>query len=112
MKNFVQEGHVLTLAVPYDVVSGAGFQVGALFAIATTDAAAGTQVEGSMMGVFTLPKTGAQAWAIGARIYWDNTNKRCDSDSTKGGFIGVATVDAANPSSVGNVRLNGVAVGA
>jgi len=112
MNNFVQEGNVLTLPAPYAVVSGGGFQVGALFAIATCDAVAGAPVEGVTEGVFILPKTSAQAWAIGARIYWDNTNKRCDSDSTKGGLIGVATVDAANPSSAGNVWLNGVAVGA
>lgn len=112
MKNFVQDGNVLTLPAPYDVVSGAGFQVGALFAIATADAAAGTQVEGSLKGVFTLSKTAAQQWTVGARVYWDDANKRCDSDSTKGGLIGVATVAAANPSTVGNVRLNGGAVGA
>jgi len=112
MKNFVQEGNVLTLPAPYDVASGGGFQVGALFAIATTDAASGTPVEGSMKGVFTLPKTSAQAWAVGVRVYWDDTNKRCDSDSTKGGLIGVATAVSANPSTVGYVRLNGGAVGA
>lgn len=111
MKNFVQEGNVLTLPVPYDVASGGGFQVGALFAIATTAAASGAPVEGSMKGVFTLPKTSAQAWAIGARVYWDDANKRCDSDSAKGGLIGVATAAAANPSTVGDVRLNGGAVG-
>lgn len=112
MNNFVQEGKVLTLPAPYGVVSGAGFQVGALFAIATFDAAAGAPVEGVTEGVFTLPKTSTQAWAIGARVYWDDTNKRGDTDSAKGGLIGVATATAANPSAVGNVRLNGVAVGA
>ena len=111
MKNFVQPGSTLSLPAPYDVVSGAGFQVGALFAIAFGRAAAGTQVEGVTAGVFTLPKTGAQAWAVGARIYWDDANKRCDSDSAKGRLIGVATVEAGNPSSTGTVRLNGCALG-
>lgn len=112
MKNFVQPGNTLTLPAPYDLLSGSGFQVGALFAIASTDAAAGAQVEGVTDGVFMLPKTGAQAWAIGARIYWDDVNKRCDSDTAKGDLIGVATLAAANPSTVGYVRLNGGAVGA
>ena len=111
MKNFVQHGNTLTLPAPYDVVSGAGFQVGALFAIAIGDAAASAQVEGVTCGVYTLPKSSNQAWAIGARIYWDDVNKRCDSDSAKGRLIGVATVAAANPSAVGYVRLNGGAVG-
>ena len=112
MKNFIQPGNTLTLPAPYDVASGGGFQVGAVFAIASTDAAAGTPVEGVLDGVFMLPKTGAQAWAICARIYWDDVNKRCDSDTAKGDLIGVATMVAANPSTVGYVRLNGGAVGA
>lgn len=112
MKNFVQEGTTLTLLAPYAVASGGGFQVGALFAVASCDAAAGAPVEGVTRGVFVLPKTGAQAWAIGARVYWDDANKRCDSDSTKGGLIGVAVTAAANPSTEGSVRLNGVSVGA
>ena len=112
MKNFIQPANTLTLPAPYDVASGGGFQIGALFAIASTDAAAGTPVEGVLDGVFMLPKTGAQAWAIGARIYWDDVNKRCDSDTAKGDLIGVATMVAANPSTVGYVRLNGGAVGA
>jgi predicted RecA/RadA family phage recombinase len=112
MKNFIQPGNTLTLPAPYDVLSGAGFQVGALFAIASTDALAGMPVEGVTDGVFMLPKTGAQAWAIGARIYWDDATKRCDTDTAKGDLIGVATAVAANPSSAGYVRLNGGAVSA
>lgn len=112
MKNFIQPGNTLTLPAPYDVLGGAGFQVGALFAIASTDALAGTLVEGVTDGVFMLPKTGAQAWAIGARIYWDDATKRCDTDTAKGDLIGVATAVAANPSSAGYVRLNGGAVSA
>lgn len=111
MKNFVQPGTTLTLPAPYDLTSGAGFLVGALFAIACGDAAAGAQVQGVTGGVFTLPKTAAQAWAVGARIYWDDLNKRCDVDSAKGSLIGVATVVALNSSTVGHVRLNGRAAG-
>jgi len=43
-----------------------------------------------------------------ALIYWDNTNKQCTTTSTSNTKIGVATAAAANPSSVGNVRLNAV----
>jgi hypothetical protein len=41
-------------------------------------------------------------------IYWDNTNFRCDNVSTTGARIGVATAAAANPSAVGEVRLDGI----
>jgi predicted RecA/RadA family phage recombinase len=109
MKNYIQEGDTLTLPAPYAVVSGAGFQVGSIFAVAVASAAAGAPVEGQMEGVFTLPKISAQAWTIGVKVYWDDTNKRCDTTSSVGGLIGAATAVAANPSSSGNVRINGTA---
>lgn len=111
MNNFLQSGKTLTLLAPYALLSGAGFLVGSIFAVANRAAAEGDPVEGSREGVFSLPKTSAQAWAIGDKIYWDDTNKRCDSDGTVGMLIGVATAIAANPTAVGDVLLNGVAPG-
>jgi predicted RecA/RadA family phage recombinase len=58
-------------------------------------------------GVWTMAKTSAQAWTVGARIYWDDTAKLCTTTATSNTLIGVATAIAANPSSTGNVRLNG-----
>jgi predicted RecA/RadA family phage recombinase len=107
MKNFVQYGDTITLIAPYALLSGAGFLVGAIFAVAVFDAAQGDAVEGRTEGVFTLPKTAAQAWTQGQKIYWDPVNKRCDSDGTVGPLIGAATEPAANPSGTGTVRLNG-----
>lgn len=106
MRNFIQEGCVLTLAAPYNVLSGAGFQVGSIFAVASNDALSGATVEGATEGVFDLAKTSAQAWTIGQKVYWDNTNKRCDTDGTVGMLIGAATAVAANPTSTGHVKLN------
>lgn len=106
MKNFIKEGCTVSLVAPYDVASGAGFQVGAIFAVASFTAASGDSVEGCRKGVFTLAKTSAQAWTQGQKIYWDNVNKRCDSDSTVGMLIGTAHVAAANPSATGEVILN------
>lgn len=106
MNNYVQEGEVLTLVAPYDVASGAGALVGSIFGVATGTYASGAPGEFRVEGVFSLAKTSAQAWTQGQRVYWDNTNKRCDSDGTVGLLIGVATEAAANPSSTGRVRLN------
>jgi predicted RecA/RadA family phage recombinase len=111
MKNFVQKGDTLTLIAPYALASGVGFLVGAIFAVAVFDAAQGDEVEARAEGVFTLPKTAAQAWTQGQKVYWDNVNKRCDSDGTVGMLIGTATEAAANPSGTGTVRLNGGAPG-
>lgn len=111
MKNFVQYGDTISLIAPYALVSGTGFLVGALFAVAVFDAANGAPVEGRVEGVFTLPKTAAQAWTQGQKVYWDSVNKRCDSDGTVGPLIGAAAEAAANPSGIGTVRLNGDVAG-
>lgn len=105
-QNFVQEGEVVTLTMPYArASSGLGVQVGAIFGV-TMDAydnAASGRVERE--GIHTLAKTSAQAWTQGQRLFWDDTNKRLDSDSTVGMFVGAAYEAAANPSSTGKVLL-------
>lgn len=111
MKNFQQRGDTLSLIAPYALVSGTAFLVGAIFAVAICDAAAGAPVEGQLEGVFVLPKTAAQAWTQGQKIYWDAANKRCDTDGTVGMLVGVASEAAANPSATAAVRLNGDAPG-
>ncbi|MEP5730352.1 MAG: capsid cement protein [Sulfitobacter sp.] len=58
--------------------------------------------------VFDLNKTGSQAWAdIGAKIYWDDTNKRCTTGASGNKLIGVAleVVGATASETVGQVRL-------
>lgn len=106
MQNFVQPGKFMELVAPYDRLSGQGAKVGAAFGIATVDVLSGATANFLMEGVVTHAKTSAQAWAQGDRIYWDDTNKRCDNVSTVGEFIGVAAAVAANPSSTGYFKLN------
>ena len=107
MKNFIQAGDVITVAAPANVLSGAGVKVGMIFGVACGDAVSGADVEIAVSGVFSLAKTSAQAWSVGDPIYWNNTSKVCTTATTAGNiFIGVAAAAAANPSSVGTVRLN------
>ena len=106
MKSFVQHGDVLTFVAPYAVASGAPFKVGALVAIAVNAAAQGAAVEGKTEGVFNLPKVSAQAWAVGDKIYWDDTAKAMTNVSG-GTLCGAATAAAANPSTTGTVYLDG-----
>lgn len=107
MKNYVQPGDVVTCTAPYAVASGGGFLVGAMFAVAANAAANGATVEGKTNGVFDLPKTSAQAWTFGVRVYWDDANKVATTTSAGNTLIGVAVAVAANPSATGRVRLNG-----
>ncbi|SMF90818.1 Predicted phage recombinase, RecA/RadA family [Azospirillum oryzae] len=107
MKTFIQPGKTVTVAAPYDVASGAGCLVGSLFGVATMDAASGASVDITTCGVYTLAKTSAQAWTVGAKVYWDDTNKVVTTTATSNTLIGCALEAAANPSATGTVRLNG-----
>lgn len=112
-KNFVQPGDVLDLTAPYNVSSGGGALVGSIFGVALGDVTSGATGRFAVTGVWELAKTSAEAWTVGALIYWDDTNKVCTTDDGSGSnkLIGVAVAAAANPSSTGVVRLNGAFVG-
>lgn len=106
MKNYVQEGDVLTLIAPYAVDAGDGMLVGSLFGVATTDGASGAEVEAFVgEGVFDIEKVSAQAWTQGQSIYWDNSAKKATTTSSANTFIGFATRVEANPTATGRVRL-------
>lgn len=106
--NYIQDGDNLTVPAPANVSSGDGVKVGVLFGVASTDALSGEDVVIATKGVYELPKTSAQAWTVGAAIYW--TGSAATTATTAGNvLIGVAAAVAANPSATGLVRLNGAA---
>jgi predicted RecA/RadA family phage recombinase len=108
MKNRIQRGEALDLAAPYDVLSGGGFKVGDIIAIASMDAVSGVVVSGSVEGVFDVTKEGAgsgQAWAVGDKVYWDDTNKRFTKTSTSNTLAGYAVAAALTADVVGRLRL-------
>ena len=107
MKNYVQVGNSLTIAAPYDVLSGGGVKSGLIFGVASGDALSGADVDLVTLSVFDLPKVSADAFAVGAAIFWNDTTKLVTSTSSGNTKIGVAVKAAANPSAAVNVRLNG-----
>ena len=107
MRTFKGEGEIVTLTAPYTRTAGQGAQVGGIFGIAVADVASAAEGAFALEGVYDIAKTSAQAWTQGEKVYWDDTNKRADNDSTVSMLIGVARAAAANPSATGEVRLNG-----
>jgi predicted RecA/RadA family phage recombinase len=108
MKNFIELGDQLTVPAPGGgVVSGQLVIIGSLIGVAGSNAAAGVNFACKTRGVFELPKVSAQAWTIGAPIYWDSGAANATTVSTANTAIGYATEAAANPSSVGRVRIAG-----
>lgn len=106
MKNFVQRGDTLTFAAPYRLASGDGCKVGALFGVASYPIHTGGEVELVTVGVFTLPRKGAEI-AAGDAVYWDDAEKVTTGTEAGNLKIGVATLAAPANSPTVNVRLNG-----
>lgn len=109
MKNFVQSGDIVTATAPYALTSGQGCQVGtALFGVATNDAANGAATaELKTTGVFDITALGTDVGAVGARIYWDNANRRLTTTAAGNLFVGVLTAAKGNGDATARVRLNG-----
>jgi predicted RecA/RadA family phage recombinase len=110
MKNYVQLGDNITLPAPYDVVSGAGALIGSIFGVASTTETSGNDCSFVRIGVFTLAKAAAQAWAVGVKLYWDNTAKNVTTTSASNTLIGAAAVAALSADTVGVVLLTGQVV--
>jgi predicted RecA/RadA family phage recombinase len=111
MKNFVQPGNTVTLAASAGVKSGDLVIVGALAGVANYDApAAGGDVEVSLVGVFTLPKSTGAAINQGAKTYWDVSESNCTATDTGNMLIGAAVATAGSSDTTVRVRLNGVSI--
>lgn len=106
MKNFIQRGIDVDIVVPSGgIVSGRPVVIGSLIGVAAVTADEGDVAVISTEGVFELPKVSAQAWTLGAKIYWDGTNNLATTTTTSNTLIGIAVAAAANPSDTGRVKL-------
>jgi predicted RecA/RadA family phage recombinase len=95
MKNFVQDGNVVTVTSPGGVESGDVVVIGNLVGVAACDADTNDDIELALHGVFTLAKNGA-AIEAGDKLYWDAAAKECIAQQSTllEPYVGTA-VDAA-----------------
>lgn len=107
MRNFVQAGDTLTIPAPAAVASGEVVIAGDIKGIAAGAAALGEAVDVVTTGVFDLAKVGANAFTLGAKVYWDATAKLATSTSSGNTLIGVAVADAGASTAAVRVRLSG-----
>jgi predicted RecA/RadA family phage recombinase len=113
MKNYIQEGRLITLAAPSGgVTSGDGVVIGALFGVASKTAAAGEKVTIATTGVFDLPKLASAVIAAGDPVAWDDAAKQVNIPGTGRYPIGTAIEAAGNGATIVRVRLDGVATAA
>ncbi|GGC68105.1 hypothetical protein GCM10011504_52590 [Siccirubricoccus deserti] len=115
MRNFIQPGNSLAVAIPYasGVTAGEGVLVGALFGVAAVDGTQNAVIECQTKGVFDLAKQPALAITAGARLFWDDTNRRLTTTATGNFQVGIAAVAAlAADTTVRVVLLRAPASGA
>jgi len=105
--NYVQEGDDLTVTAPYTVASGAGCLVGNLFGFAKFAAASGASVVITTRHVWDGTKKTNDTFAVGDKVYWDDTNKYLTSTATSNKWVGIATKAALAADATVRLRLNG-----
>ncbi|VDC31416.1 DUF2190 family protein [Pseudogemmobacter humi] len=108
MRNYIMPGEHLTITAAAPITSGQLVVVGDIVGVAQGDAEIGDDVVIVRRGIFELPKTSAQAWTVGAKVYWDAGNSLVTTTASGNKLIGAAAGVAANPSSFGLVLLDGV----
>jgi len=107
MRTYIQPGDSLGVAVPYagGVTSGQGVLVGALFGIAAVDGAQNAAIEIATKGVFDITKEPSLAISAGARVFWDNTNRRITTTATGNFQVGIAVAAALAADATARVVL-------
>src|SRR5574343_801395 len=106
MKNYVQPGNVLTLTAPYAVNSGDGVKERSIFGVACATAALGAEVEVRTNGVFDLTALSTDVATQGAKLYWDNTNRRLTVTATSNTLVGAATRAKASGDTTARVKVD------
>lgn len=113
MKTYVQDGDIVSVLAPANVVSGQMLRVGLLAGVAINDALSGAPVNMATEGVYDVTKTGSQAWTVGQAIYGVGTTTLVATSATTSGNIllgvAMAAVGSGAGETVGRVRLNGSA---
>lgn len=94
------------------VTSGTWFLYGTLPAVYLDDIAANAKGSCAIAGQYSVTKEGAtgQAWAVGDRVYWDDTNDQFTTTSTGNTLAGVAIEAATATATTGKLKLTPQAV--
>lgn len=105
MRNYVSEGEAIQVAAPYAVTSGQGVLVGALFGVATADAANGADVVITTSGIHDITALSTDTATVGAKLYWDNGNRRLTTTASTHICAGVATAAKGSGDTTARIKL-------
>ena len=107
MRNLVKEDGVIEVKAPAaGLLPGDVFVKDSLVGIAYGSGQQDELVRVKTTGIFEIPKTSAQAWTQGKKVYW--TGSEATTTATGNALIGLAADDAPNPSDTGHVKIGPV----
>lgn len=107
MNNYIQAGDALPLVAPYQRNAGEGALIGAIFAVAKNTVANGAIGEFQVEGVMDIFALSTDVGTLGAKVYWDNTNKRCTVTVGTNTLIGGLARAKANGETTMRVYVDG-----
>lgn len=106
MNNAVSSGNTIEIAAPAGgLTSGQPILVGAMVGISHSTYAEGETAVINLCGAYTVAKAGSQAWAAGAKLYWDDTNKVFTTTVGSNVAAGFAWASALSAAATGVVIL-------
>lgn len=111
MKNYVGPGNTQAFTAGRAYASGEPVLIGTIVGICTDAVANGAAGLANIGGVYSVTKAASQAWTVGAKVYWDDTNKWFTTTSAGNTLCGTAAeaVGSGVSETTGVVRLSGIA---
>jgi predicted RecA/RadA family phage recombinase len=107
MLNYLEPGDHVTVVAPVAVQSGEGVLCGAMFGVASCDAAIGEEVAIAVVGCFLFDKVIGETFALGAPVHFALGVQAATSTATGNTLIGVAIKAAEAGDNTCEVRLHG-----
>ncbi len=105
-RNFIQDGRVLTMAAAGATASGIPVILGGLAGVALNRTlGAGETLDVALEGVFELPKVSANAFALGASVYFDAGAGLVTTTASGNTLLGHAVAAAGAGTATVRVRL-------
>ncbi len=107
MPKYRAPANVVDLTAPSGgVTAGLFYLIGVILVFANVTAEEGEKFAAVPSGLFDeCAKATGSAWTEGAKLYWDDTNKRFTTSATGNTLVGFAAADAASGATTGSVIL-------
>jgi predicted RecA/RadA family phage recombinase len=108
MKNFIEEGKIITLVAGGVVTGGTPEFIGGMAVIPASSGVLNDSIPCAVSGVFSLPKKASLAVANGDDLYWDSDPGEITKTAADGVYIGKAFEAALAADTTVNVKINAV----